>query len=133
VAYKAYFWLKDDLAQRGAVSAEPGSVAVPPPVEVQEPASPADAQTAASGAVSAAVAALGNIGDPDQRRSACGYLAAESARLAHDFKQPLPPPVIDRIATETAQLRAQSNHYGCAPGNVPDNAPDSSLTPAADD
>ncbi|MDR2991846.1 MAG: hypothetical protein LBU72_07995 [Burkholderiaceae bacterium] len=135
VAYQAYFWFVSDAAQHpAAANDDSGGVAVPPPVEVPGLAQSDDTQDAAPGR--AAVADLGNVSDPDQRRSICGYLAAESERLGHDFKQPLPPPVIDRIATETAQLRAQINRYGCMPGNPPDSSDApfrSRATPAADD
>ena len=80
----------------------------------------AGAELASSGPASAAplaaVANLGDISNADQRRSVCGYLTAELNRLDYEFRQPLPPPVVDRIATEVAQLRGQVNRYDCAAG-----------------
>jgi hypothetical protein len=138
IAYKGYFWFMGNAARHQAQAAdqESNQVTVPPPVEVPGLAQSDDAQDAAPGKVSAIGADLGNINDPDQRRAVCGYLAAESERLGHDFKQPLPPPVIDRIATETAQLRAQISRYGCTPADPQDATdvlPPPDAAPVADD
>jgi hypothetical protein len=73
-----------------------------------------------------AVANLGDITDPDQRLAVCSYLTAEFGRLSYEFHQPLPPPVVDRIATEIAQLRGQVDHYSCgapSPADAASNAP----------
>ena len=119
VAYKAYFWFTGDMPQRPAMAAgeDPNGVAVPPPIEVQGLAQSDGTSDTAPDNAPAAVADPGDISDPDRRRAVCGYLAAESERLSHEFKQPLPPPVIDRIATEIGQLSAQTSRYGCTPGN----------------
>jgi hypothetical protein len=117
VAYKAYFWYAHDVAQReqAAASGKPLEVAVPPPVEVDGLTQPTASATAAttSEKIPTAAVDLGNINDPDQRRSVCGYLAAELERLNYEFKQPLPPPVIDRIATQIEQIQARTNRYNC--------------------
>jgi hypothetical protein len=117
VAYKAYFWYTNDVARREAVVAgrEPREIAVPPPVEVEGLAQPAASAVAGTtpGNAPAAVLNLGNISDPDQRRSVCGYLAAELERLDYEFKQPLPPPVIDRLATQIEQIHALASRYNC--------------------
>jgi hypothetical protein len=113
VAYQGYYWLMGNITRRNALMAdrESGHIAVPPPVEVK------DLEQSAN--IPAAVTSdPGSISDPDQRRSMCGYLAAELERLNHDFKQPLPPPIVDRIATEIEPLRAQLNHYGCVPSGA---------------
>lgn len=44
---------------------------------------------------------------------ACRYLAAEVERLAFEFRQPLPPPVLDQISTHLTALRSQSERAGC--------------------
>jgi hypothetical protein len=108
MAYLSYAWFTDNVAQREAVAIGAVPITVPPPVEVE-----GLVQSAPQ-----AVADLGNISDPSQRRAVCGYLAAELTRLNHEFKQPLPPPVIDRIATEIDQRQAQVSRYGCAPGDA---------------
>lgn len=53
--------------------------------------------------------------DPSQRDAACRYLAAEIERLDFEFRQPLPPPVLDHISTLLGTLRAQSGAARCAP------------------
>lgn|GEM_PF-3273779 len=89
--------------------------------------------TASPTAPLTAVANLGNINDPDQRRSVCGFLTAEFGRLNYEFHQPLPPPVVDRVATEVAQLREQVSRFSCASSDVntpTDTPPSGSNTPA---
>jgi hypothetical protein len=113
VSYQGYYWFTGNLAQRKGFAAgqEPSDeIAVPPPVEVKDPAQ--------SAVPSVAAVDPGPISNPDQRRAICGYLAAELERLDHEFKQPLQPPVVDRIATEIKQLRAQNDRYGCTPSSV---------------
>ena len=114
IAAKGYFWFTGDVARRKALVAvqESEPIAVPPPVEVQGLAAQPDA--------AASVADLGNLADPDQHRAVCAYLVAEQERLDHEFKQPLPPPVVDRIATEIAQLHTQTSRADCTPGNAKD-------------
>lgn len=46
----------------------------------------------------------------------CRFLHAEIARLAYDFEQALPPPVIDHIATQLKQLQERSATAGCGDG-----------------
>jgi len=110
MAYQTYAWFAGNAARREAMAIGAAPVAVPPPVEVEGLAQPTDAPQAA--------ADLGDIKEPSQRRATCGYLAAELARLNHEFKQTLPPPVIDRIATEIDQRRAQVSRYGCDAPNA---------------
>lgn len=43
----------------------------------------------------------------------CHFLSAEIARLSYEFEQPLPPPVIDHIATRLKQLQERSAEAGC--------------------
>ena len=59
-------------------------------------------------------AALG-AGDPAQHSAVCGYLTAEIERLDFEFRQPLPPAVLDRISTQLAALRTQHGSVQCAP------------------
>ena len=59
--------------------------------------------------------ALRSGADPSQQDAACRYLAAEIARLDFEFKQPLPPPVLDHISTRLGQLRADNSAAKCAP------------------
>lgn len=60
-------------------------------------------------------AALAGSSDPSQLVASCAYLAAEIDRLGFEFRQPLPPPVLDHISTQLALLRAQSLAADCAP------------------
>lgn len=53
--------------------------------------------------------------DPGQLDASCRYLAAEIDRLGFEFRQALPPPVLDHISTQLALLRAQSLAADCAP------------------
>ena len=54
-------------------------------------------------------------GDPSQQTALCGYLAAEIARLDFEFKQPLPPNVLDHISSQLSGLRAQHGAAKCDP------------------
>jgi len=119
VVYKAYSWYVSDVTRHETLTAASRNlegITVPPPVEVPEVAQSASAPNGMldNAPATAVIMDPGNITDPNQRHSMCGYLAAELGRLSYEFKQPLPPPVIDRIATEIAQSRAQTNDYGCA-------------------
>jgi hypothetical protein len=125
VGYQAYSWFTGNAMRREAVAAGKEPVTVPPPVEVNGLAPPASAPDAM-------VMDPGNIKDLSARRSLCGYLAAELERLDYEFKQPLPPPVMDRIATQIEQSRAQTSRYGCAPGNSPHTPARRRAAPAAD-
>jgi len=113
LAILAFSWYAGNVAQREmmVVGNESGQITVPPPVEVEGLEQSVDVPGNTSTAVK-----LGDIDDPDQLRSVCGYLTAELERLDYEFKQPLPPPVIDRIATQIKQLHTQANRYDCAPG-----------------
>ncbi len=51
--------------------------------------------------------------DPSQRAAECDYLAAEIARMDYEFKQPLPPPVLDQIATDLKNAREQGASLKC--------------------
>lgn len=59
--------------------------------------------------------------DPSLHEASCRYLSAEIARLDYEFRQPLPPPVIDLISTRLSTLRGQSEQGHCAP--LPKPAP----------
>ena len=54
-------------------------------------------------------------GDPSQQTALCGYLAAEIARLDFEFKQPLPPNVLDHVSSQLSGLRAQHGAAKCEP------------------
>lgn len=54
-------------------------------------------------------------GDPSQQTALCGYLAAEIARLDFEFKQPLPPNVLDHISSQLSGLRGQHGAAKCEP------------------
>ena len=56
-----------------------------------------------------------DVGDPGQHSALCGYLTAELERLDFEFRQPLPPAVLDHISSQLAGLRAQHAGAGCAP------------------
>ncbi len=53
--------------------------------------------------------------DPSQHDASCHFLAAEIARLDYEFRQPLPPPVIDLISSRLGALRGESEQGRCAP------------------
>ncbi|MBK6614924.1 hypothetical protein [Ottowia sp.] len=61
--------------------------------------------------------------DPSQQAAACRYLAAEIERLDFEFRQPLPPPVLDHISTLLGTLRAQSGAARCVPPQADAAAP----------
>ena len=66
-------------------------------------------------------------GDSQAAREAqCGYLAAETTRLGHEFDQLLPPPVLDQIAGRLKALRERSAQLKCAS----DAAPQAASAPA---
>lgn len=114
MAIVAYSWYAGNVAQREMMTAgnESGQITVPPPVEVEGLAQAVNVP----GNTSVVPMDPGNIDDPDRRRSTCGYLAAELERLDYEFKQPLPPPVIDHIATQITRLHTQANRYDCMLG-----------------
>ncbi|MDR0458792.1 MAG: hypothetical protein LBH10_07195 [Burkholderiaceae bacterium] len=125
LACGGYFWFTGNVARRETLAAdgkEPGAselaAAAMPPIQADTPAMPAArlGNTPSPAPAATADGALGDINDPNQRRSVCGYLAAQSDRLNYEFKQPLPPPVIDHIATEVEQARAQASRYSCVSG-----------------
>ena len=97
--------------------------ATPEPPNTARAAAPDDQDAAGpdatgdAGAVRVArLPALGAAGDePSQRASLCGYWTAEIERLDFEFKQPLPPPVLDRISTHLAELRGQFGQAKCGP------------------
>lgn len=64
-----------------------------------------------------ALAAAGS--DPGQQEAACGYLAAEIERLDFEFRQPLPPQVLDHISSRLTSLRGQSQAGQCEPAAKP--------------
>ncbi|QTD45518.1 hypothetical protein [Ottowia testudinis] len=68
-------------------------------------------------------------GDPSQQTAVCGYLTAEIARLDFEFKQPLPPNVLDHISSQLSGLRAQHGAAKCDP--LPKADPNNKPTPAA--
>lgn len=51
--------------------------------------------------------------DSGPRGAWCAYLLAEITRLDFEFKQNLPPPVLDRISTRLHTLRARNADGGC--------------------
>lgn len=60
--------------------------------------------------------AFANSGqDPAQDEAVCHYLVAEIDRLDFEFKQPLPPPILDHISTRLAELRGQHSAAQCEP------------------
>lgn len=58
---------------------------------------------------------LANGSDPGHLDAVCRHLAAELERLDFEFRQPLPPPVLDHISSRLNTLRAQSQAAECAP------------------
>lgn len=65
--------------------------------------------------------------DPAQLDATCRYLAAEIERLDFEFRQPLPPQVLDHISSRLVVLRAQGETGQCAPAAKPAAKP---TTPA---
>lgn len=63
------------------------------------------------------------VGDPSHQTAVCGYLLAEITRLDFEFRQPLPPPVLDHISTLLGTLRAQSGAARCVPPQADAAAP----------
>jgi len=79
-------------------------------------AAAADAAGANASGGLAAQAAIGAAGDEaSQQQAECNFLSAELDRLGYEFRQPLPPPVLDQISTRLTALRAQSERAKCAP------------------
>ena len=70
-----------------------------------------------------------DVGDPGQHSAVCGYLAAEIERLDFEFRQPLPPAVLDHISSQLAGLRAQ--HGGAHCGALPKAAAADPTAPPA--
>ncbi len=56
-----------------------------------------------------------SVGDPGAKGAVCGYLQAEIERLDFEFKQTLPPAVLDHISSQLASLRARQGEAKCAP------------------
>lgn len=84
----------------------PGSSAEAPPPAAAQPA-PALAVHFDSGE------------DPSQHAASCHFLSAEIERLDYEFRQPLPPPVLDLISTRLGGLRGESAQGGCNPPPKP--------------
>ncbi|MDR2154009.1 MAG: hypothetical protein LBE78_03140 [Burkholderiaceae bacterium] len=66
-----------------------------------------------------ALAVASGIDDASQRADICNFLAAEISRLDYEFRQPLPPTVLDDISTRLARLRAQADAARCNPPAKP--------------
>lgn len=60
-------------------------------------------------------AALAGGSDPAQQEADCAFLSAEIARLDYEFRQPLPPAVLDHISSRLANLRGRASSARCAP------------------
>jgi len=56
-----------------------------------------------------------SVGDPGEHSAVCSYLAAEIERLDFEFRQPLPPAVLDHISSQLASLRTQHGSAKCSP------------------
>ena len=67
----------------------------------------------------AAPAVFAAGGDPGQSDARCRYLAAEVERLDFEFKQALPPQVLDHISSRLVVLRAQGEAGHCGPLTKP--------------
>ena len=77
-------------------------------------ACPAGSRAEASSAPTPPVAVRFDAGeDPSQHDASCRFLTAEIERLAYEFGQPLPPPVIDLISTRLNALRGESEQGRC--------------------
>lgn len=103
VAWRAYDWLVATVAQE---ETRAGTIALAndrndegAQDRVAEPLRP--------------VPSLPDNPDASLHQAVCAYLVAETARLGHEFAQPLPPPVLDRISTLLAQRRAQAGSAQC--------------------
>lgn len=67
--------------------------------------------------------ALAGGQDPSQQEAGCTFLTAEITRLDYEFRQPLPPAVLDHISSRLAALRAQAGSARCAlPAKAPESA-----------
>ena len=53
------------------------------------------------------------VGDPSHEAAVCGYLLAEITRLDFEFRQPLPPNVLDHISSRLSALRAEHGAAKC--------------------
>ena len=52
--------------------------------------------------------------DPGAKNARCSFLTAEITRLDYEFRQPLPPPVLDHISSRLVGLRDQAAAAQCA-------------------
>jgi len=66
---------------------------------------------------------LGGGADPGQLTADCNFLSAEVTRLDYEFQQPLPPPVLDHIATRLVELRKHAAAAQCAVPPARSSAP----------
>jgi hypothetical protein len=57
--------------------------------------------------------------DASQQTVICNFLAAEISRLDYEFRQPLPPPVLDDISSRLTWLRTQLDAARCNPPTKP--------------
>ncbi|MFV0678824.1 hypothetical protein [Ottowia sp.] len=60
---------------------------------------------------------------PGQQQADCNFLVAEVTRLDYEFQQPLPPPVLDHIATRLVDLRSHAEAIQCAVPAARQSAP----------
>lgn len=76
-----------------------------------EGSAPATSTVVPSGLASSSTWAGRN--QSSQHAAQCGFLQAEIERLDFEFRQALPPPVLDHISTELGQLRQQAAEMAC--------------------
>lgn len=60
--------------------------------------------------------------DPSQQDAECRFLTAEITRLDYEFKQLLPPPVLDQISGRLRERRDRAAALKCAPVKAADVA-----------
>ncbi len=67
--------------------------------------------------------------DPSQKDAECRFLTAEITRLDYEFKQPLPPPVLDQISGRLRERRERAASLNCAPAKAVDAADKKAAAP----
>ena len=72
-------------------------------------------ETAARAPRQVAAGELPVAADASQQAAVCAYLQAEIERLDFEFRQPLPPPVLDLISSRLSGLRTSHGTSGCHP------------------
>ncbi len=122
-AWRAWQWFEGDVERRRAVaeSVAPSGVELRPAagrLKELDQALPAPVEVDGAGDVPSAVPPVPQVSaetlSGSQRTATCRFLAAEIERLDYEFKQELPPPVLDHLSSRLAQWRSQYQAGKCA-------------------